>query len=244
MLTHPATGQLGVPAAVLDLLLDPAARRPERDRMAKMLDDQLVRLIDGQPMLTLRLGRILDEMTRKFGRLGYVRLSDYGLEELGIGDRTIRSLARLAKELMGRPVLRQAFLSGKLPMSHALLLLNLPAEEDADWVARIPGMSVGRLRALLKERLPQDQASGSEAMGVVEFDLDPGPYVDWLFTKELACRLNGSDLPGYAVAEGFLAEYLAAGRPAGAGDGAGTLLRRAASCGPDASAPQRAGGLG
>lgn len=70
-LIHPATDELGVPWTVLDLLLDSAARWPSRVDCAEVLDGRLRQLMQGQPMLTLRLARVLDEMTRKYGRLGY-----------------------------------------------------------------------------------------------------------------------------------------------------------------------------
>ncbi|MDI1229126.1 MAG: HNH endonuclease signature motif containing protein [bacterium] len=210
MLNFRLPARLEVPPTVLDLLLDPAAPRPRRDVFARSLDDEVRRLIDQQPMLALRLGRVLGEMLKKYTRLGYVRVSDYSLEELGVGERTVRNYARLASGVLGRPVLRAAFLAGRLSMSHVLLLLNLPPAEDADWSTRAADMSLPELRKALKSRLPASVVQEREGMGVLEVDLDPEPFVDWLRARELACRREGADLVGAAVLERVVSTYLAA----------------------------------
>lgn len=160
-------------------------------------------------MLTLRLGRVLGEMLRKYTRLGYVRASDYAYEELGVGERTVRNYARLAEGLLGRPILRAAYLERRLEMSHILILLHMPAAEDAEWVARAVGMGTRELRAALKSRLPEAALQEREEMAVLELDLRPDAFVDWLNTRELACRLDGQDLVPAAVLERVVANFVA-----------------------------------
>lgn len=175
-----------------------------------MLDDAARRLKAGLPMLTLRLGRVFGDLLQKFSRLGYVRASDYAFEELGIGERTMQNYARLAEGIRGRPVLRAAFLAGRLDMSHALLLLHLPAKEDAEWVSRADGMGIRELRAALKSRVHESVTQEHEEMAVLELDLNPEPFVDWLNTRELACRREGCDLPAGSVMERIVSAFLAA----------------------------------
>ena len=124
-------------------LLEDSARglRPSRARQVALMQEALTELARFGPLLELRLGQLLTPMLRGGHKhLGYVTPAVFCREELGISATAAWDSVRLAEGLLRRPVLRQAFLEGGLPRTHALELLRLDSAGDAEWAARAAGL--------------------------------------------------------------------------------------------------------
>ncbi len=203
----------GLSPEALNLLADrPEFRLPSRNRQALVLEEALDKLNRFQPLVELRLGQVLAPLMRKgYQHLGYVTPAMFCREELGIGATTAWDWVHLTDGLLQRPLLRQAFLEGRLPKSHALELLRLGPEEDPAWATRA-NTPIPELRRQLKGLRQAPAHSEHEPVRVRTFDLEVETYALWLAALELARRREGRDLaPGHAL-EQIVAEYLA-GRP-------------------------------
>jgi hypothetical protein len=197
---------------VLDLLEDhPQGMRPSRARQAALLEEALVELERFGPLLEVRLGQVLAPLVRGGHKhLGYVTPAVFCREELGISATAAWDAVHLAEGLGKRAVLRQAFLDGRLPRTHALELLRLDSQEDAAWVARAVAMSVQELRRACKPLRSSSASEDKETSRVRTFDLEAEPYATWLAAVELARRREGRDLGLVNVLEQILAEFAAA----------------------------------
>ncbi len=204
----------GLTPEALNLLADrPEFRLPSRSRQAVVLEEALDNLNRFQPLVELRLGQVLAPLMRKgYPHLGYVTPAMFCREELGIGATTAWDWVHLTDGLLQRPLLRQAFLEGRLPKSHALELLRLGLEEDPAWATRAT-TPIPELRRQLKGLRQAPAHSEHEPVRVRTFDLEVETYALWLAALELARRREGRDLAPAHALEQIVAEYLA-GRPA------------------------------
>ncbi len=204
----------GLTREALNLLADrPEFRLPSRGRQAVVLEEALHHLNRFQPLVELRLGQVLAPLMRKgYPHLGYVTPAMFCREELGIGATTAWDWVHLTDGLLQRPLLRQAFLEGRLPKSHALEMLRLGPEEDPAWATRAT-TPIPELRRQLKGLRQAPAHSEHEPVRVRTFDLEVETYALWLAALELARRREGRDLAPSHALEQIVAEYLA-GRPA------------------------------
>ena len=204
----------GLTPEALNLLADrPEFRLPSRGRQAVVLEEALDKLNRFQPLVELRLGQVLVALMRKgYQHLGYVTPAMFCREELGIGATTAWDWVHLTDGLLQRPLLRQAFLEGRLPKSHTLELLRLGPEEDPAWATRAT-TPIPELRRQLKGLRQAPAHSEHEPARVRTFDLEVETYALWLAALELARRREGRDLAPAHALEQIVAEYLA-GRPA------------------------------
>ncbi len=204
----------GLSPEALNLLADrPEFRLPSRARQAVVLEEALHHLNRFQPLVELRLGQVLAPLMRKgYQHLGYVTPAMFCREELGIGATTAWDWVHLTDGLLQRPLLRQAFLEGRLPKSHALEMLRLGPEEDPAWATRAT-TPIPELRRQLKGLRQAPAHSEHEPVRVRTFDLEVETYALWLAALELARRREGRDLAPSHALEQIVAEYLA-GRPA------------------------------
>ncbi len=204
----------GLSPEALNLLADrPEFRLPSRNRQALVLEEALDKLNRFQPLVELRLGQVLAPLMRKgYQHLGYVTPAMFCREELGIGATTAWDWVHLTDGLLQRAILRQAFLEGRLPKSHALEVLRLEPEEDPAWATRA-NTPIPELRRQLKGLRQASAHSEREPVRVRTFDLDVETYALWLAALELARRREGRDLAPAHALEQIVAEYLA-GRPA------------------------------
>ncbi len=209
----------GLTREALNLLADrPEFRLPSRGRQAVVLEEALDKLNRFQPLVELRLGQVLAPLMRKgYQHLGYVTPAMFCREELGIGATTAWDWVHLTDGLLQRPLLRQAFLEGRLPKSHTLELLRLGPEEDPAWATRAT-TPIPELRRQLKGLRETPAHSEHEPVRVRTFDLEVETYALWLAALELARRREGRDLAPAHALEQIVAEYLA-GRPAQPGWG-------------------------
>ncbi len=175
------------------------------------MEEALVELERFGPLLEVRLGQVLAPLVRGGHKhLGYVTPAVFCREELGVSATAAWDSVRLAEGLLRRPILRQAFLEGGLPRTHALELLRLDSQEDAAWVARAAGLSVQELRRACKSLRSSAASEEKEKSRVRIFDLEAEPYATWLAAVELARRREGRDLGFVNVLEQILAEFAAA----------------------------------
>ena len=133
---------------VLALLADhPQGWRPSRARQLVLMQEAWTELERFGPLLELRLGQVLTPLVRGgLKNLGYVTPAMFCREDLGISATAAWDSVRLAEGLLRRPILRQAFLEGGLPRTHALELLRLDEGGDAEWAARAAGLTAQELR--------------------------------------------------------------------------------------------------
>ncbi len=199
---------------VLALLEDhPRGFRPSRARQIVLMEEALGELARFGPLLEIRLGQVLAPMLRGGHKhLGYVTPAMFCREELGISATAAWDSVRLTEGLLQRPILRQVFLEGRLPRTHALELLRLEPQEDAGWAARAAGLSVQELRRAARPLRPSRAGEEREGARIRTYDLEAEPYAMWLAAVELARRREGRDLNHASVLEQILAEF-AAGRP-------------------------------
>src|SRR5712671_4362678 len=95
----------------------PRVRDPELGRwMAQRLDALLRSVTAGYSALDVAIGEGLHalDVGRRAMDLKYSNIGDYAREELGINASTATKMARLARKLRERPLVREAVRQGKL----------------------------------------------------------------------------------------------------------------------------------
>ncbi|HEY7724561.1 MAG TPA: HNH endonuclease signature motif containing protein [Anaeromyxobacteraceae bacterium] len=114
------------------------------------IDRLLTSLARGREALDLAIGEGLAALADGDGLmpLGYSKLSDYARDCLGLPASTARAMARLARELRGRPLLRDAVREGRLSARKALEVLPVASGNDErSWLLLAGTLSVRALRA-------------------------------------------------------------------------------------------------
>ena len=157
-------------------------------------------------------------------RLGYSGIGDYARERLGIAASTAQKMARLARELRGRPLLREAVWTGEVTARQAETVLPVArGEDEASWVARArSGETVRALKAAVKTATGAEPEQ-DEAWERISVPVSPEarPVVDKAL--ELAGKILGATAPKWQRIEAICNEYLGAhGQPDDAA-GAGVL---------------------
>jgi len=101
--------------SVLELRPDDNPRHLMRDEAAILLDRLIVRVARGRGAIDVAIGECLGALSvgDRVLRLGYSGVGDYARERLDVEPRTSHSMARLARELRARPVLREPFTAGR-----------------------------------------------------------------------------------------------------------------------------------
>jgi hypothetical protein len=135
----------------------PADRRHLlRDEAGFLLDGLLVRVARGHGALDLALGSGLASLLvgDRLLRLGFSSLGDYARERLGLSGSTAGKLARLARSLADRPLLRAAVRSGAVTPRKAETIAALArGSDEAAWVAKARVETVRALAAEVREAL-------------------------------------------------------------------------------------------
>src|SRR5436309_3378014 len=82
--------------------------------LARIVDALLVRVARGRGALDVAVGEALDTLARgeRSLKLSYSGMGDYAREELGIAASTAQKMARFARALRERPILRAAVRAG------------------------------------------------------------------------------------------------------------------------------------
>jgi len=171
---HLSDGHLEALAAAASMLQWPLPR--ERDeavchRAVRAVESLLVRVGRCQGALEVRIGEGLDALGigDRVIRLGFSGTGDYARERLGVAASTAQKMARLARELRSRPLLRAAVREGRVSTSAAEAVLKVEqGEAEAFWVARARTQTVRALEAAVKEpggveRIPRPGRAGRRA---------------------------------------------------------------------------------
>ena len=141
-LASPVDPYLGALAKVAAMLEWPLPR--ERDEAvcaeaARVIDRLLAPFARGRGAVEVGIGEGLDRLSKgdRVLRLGYSGIGDYARERLGIAASTARKMARLARELRGRPLVRLAVQNGEMSVRQAEAILPVAhGDAEASWVAR------------------------------------------------------------------------------------------------------------
>jgi hypothetical protein len=163
---------------------------------------------------------------RAYRRLGFVRLSDYARERLGVSARTLESAAWLATRLDALPGVSRAYDRSELSWTQARAICKVAVADDEEkWLALARRSTVETLERLTaRASQPDDVPADPEG---APNEVDGEPAVRWRFVcpariralwrraLELASRVAGEPLSDWRAAEVVAAEG-SSGRPAGA----------------------------
>jgi hypothetical protein len=191
--------------------------------------DQVLRSVAAsEAAARLRVGRLARELlhARAYRRLGFVRLSDYTRERLGISARSLESAARVAGALAELPEIRAAFERGELSWTRLRLLTAVATRDDEGrWLVVSRSVSVETLAATIDRRHELGDAARAESDDEDAIDGEPAVATRiacpsrvralWRRACELASRLTGGAIATWQAAEAIAAEAIA-GRPPGA----------------------------
>jgi hypothetical protein len=195
-------------------------RPPPRDELAHLLRDEagllldrlLVRVARGHGALDVAIGEGLAALAvgDRALQLGYSSIGDYARERFGIKTRAAETMARLARELRSRPLLRAAVWRGEVSPRKAQAVLPLAVGDgEAEWVARARAQTVRALEAAARERGPaRDGDDEIWERLEVELSAEDRAIVDEAF--DIAGRVLGGNPPKWRRLEALCEEYLGA----------------------------------
>src|SRR5256712_992799 len=151
----------------------PRVRDPELGRwMAQQLDALLRNVTAGCGALDVAIGEGLHalDIGRRAMDLKYSNIGDYAREELGINASTATKMARLARTLRERPLVREAVRQGKLTARKAEIIAPVAVgEHQAEWILIAMGETVRSLRA----RVSAPAGPGEEERGQLRAGVSP-----------------------------------------------------------------------
>jgi len=210
--------------------------RGERGRAAVFLDICLARLATQEARCRRALGELaaLFCKRRSYQKLGFVRLSDWSRERLGLSASEIEAAGRVARGLRRLPRLAQAFEEDeRISWTKVRLIVAIAtAGDEESWVeiARtsstraleeaigkekedrlrsVPDTVAGAARELASIREDDGKEIEGEPRACFRMSV-PGPI--WLLFRrgvEIARRMNGEEIPVWNAAEAIAAEGIA-----------------------------------
>jgi len=184
-----------------------------RGESARLVEGLFTRCGRGRGALDIAIGEGLLALGTgdRMLRLGFSGIGDYARERLGIAASTAQKMARLARELRERLLLRDAVWSGEVTVRQAEAILPVArGEAEEVWVARArSGETVRRLKAAVKAATGSEHDE-DEAWERVSVPVSPEarPVVDK--AMELAGKLLGHTAPKWQRVEAICEEYLGA----------------------------------
>ena len=208
------------------------ARLTERARFAEQLDIELRVACRGEAAARHELGIVARELCRghAYRRLGFVRLSDYARERLGVSARTLHAAAWVATRLDALPIVAAAFDRAELSWAQVRTVCAVARfDNQEEWLARARAATVEALERLARAARPNaatadpdDGADPDHEDGTI--DGEPAMHLRiagparvrglWRRALELASRAAGEPLAAWRAAEVIVAEAFS-GRPAG-----------------------------
>src|SRR5438067_5595661 len=153
-------------AAILDWPLPRERDEATCHELARLVDALLIRVARGRGALDIAVGEALDLLGTgaRVLRLGYSGIGDYARERLGIAASTAQKMARFARRLRERPLLRAAVRAGEVHVRAAEAVLPEARDDnEAAWVERARHQSVRALQAAVK-----GGSAGSEDGGLLD----------------------------------------------------------------------------
>jgi hypothetical protein len=220
------------------------ALQSERARFAAKLDLELRLACRSEATIRRELGEAARTFVRRraYRRLGFVRLSDYARERLGVSARMLESAAWLATRLDALPAVSRAYGRSELSWTQARAICKVAvATDEEQWLALARQSTVATLERLTA-RASQPDGVQLDPEGEPN-EVDGEPAVRWRFVcparvralwrraLDLASRVAGESLSDWRAAE-IVAAEAASGRPAGASLGDRALIEamRLARC--------------
>ncbi len=171
---------------------------------------------------------------RAYRRLGFVRLSDYARERLGVSARLLESAAWLATRLDALPAVARAYDRSELSWTQARAICKVAgAADEHQWLELARRSTVETLERLAARGRQPDAVPPDPEADAKEIDGEPA--VRWRFVcparvralwrraLELASRVAGEPLAGWRAAEVIAAEG-SSGRPSGTSLGDRALI--------------------
>jgi hypothetical protein len=190
-----------------------------RAEAAALVDGLLARVARSRGALDVTIGEGLAALTAgdRLIQLGFSGIGDYGRELLGVETRTAQSMARLARELRERPILRAAVRRGEVSARKAQVVLPVArGEDEARWLARARVETVRALEAGVKAEL----AAGSDAADAedddwerISLELSPAGRATLDEAMALAGKVLGPTTPKWERLEAICMEFLGAYPP-------------------------------
>jgi hypothetical protein len=183
-----------------------------RDEAGLILDRLLVRVARGHGALDVALGNGLAALAQgdRALQLGYSSIGDYAYERLDIKPRSAQAMARLARELRARPLLREAVHRGEVSVRKAQAVLSLAiGAAEAEWVARARTETVRALEAAARARSTALE-SAEEEWERIEVALPPEGRAVVDEALEFAAKQLGAGAPKWQRLEALCQEYLGA----------------------------------
>lgn len=164
-----AFGQAVLPAARDD---DATFRRRPAPRLrivggasAVDLDRRLLALSGRASRCRFVQGRLATQLLARRGwrKLGFVRLSDFSRERLGVGARAIEEAARVATGLEPLPRMTAAFLDGTLSWTAVRLVAAVAcARDEAQWIQRAIDVDTRALEKLVRGIARENSSPSSD----------------------------------------------------------------------------------
>ncbi len=203
------------------------ALQTERARFVANVDRELRLACRSEAMVRRELGAAARAFIRgrAIDRLGFVRLSDYARERLGVSAATLRSAAWLVTRLDELPAVSTAYDRSELSWAKARAICAVAVAADEEhWLALARRSTVETLERLVARAKHPDGVPADPDGDANEIDGEPA--VRWRFVcparvralwrraLELASRAAGEPLPDWRAAEIVAAEG-SSGRPAG-----------------------------
>jgi len=199
-------------------------------RRGTELDDRLRALSSRSSRFRLLEGWLARDLLarRSWQPLGFVRVSDYTRERLGIGARCLEEEARVAAALPSLPRITSSFLEGTLTWTALRLLVGVATTDDEEqWIAKAAEASTRALREWIGKSPRANAAEPvAEPQNVDEDEDDPDLRWSvgvshygrrlWRVACELAERSAGSTLTPAQVLE-LVAAEAASGMASGTG---------------------------
>ncbi|MDQ7826697.1 MAG: hypothetical protein RDV48_28095 [Candidatus Eremiobacteraeota bacterium] len=199
-----------------------------RDLTAEVLDWNLWCLSSAGVRLDLLIGEALLFLDGKLERLGYVRVSDFVREELGISSRSGYELMRNAKALQKLPLIREALEKGHLRKSALRYLFQVVTPEtEVECISRAMHSTIRQI----EEEVKRFKAGGSGINAFAAGDDDEEDTgslavsvripislaAKWDRALEVFQRSEEADLPLETFVEALLAEFVASAPLVGLG---------------------------
>ena len=219
----PAPGALAIDAWQLETPFPFERPHVLRGDAAQRIDGLLARVARGRGALDVAIGEGLATLARgdRALRLGYSGMGDYARERLGIAGRTAQAMARLARELRERPLLRSAVRSGEVTARKAQAVLPLArGQAEEEWVERARTTTVRALEAAVRATRGGDPEDAESDWERIWIPLAPEAREKLDEAMALAGKVLGAASPEWQRLEAICQAFLGAHPAEAVDDGA------------------------
>jgi len=180
--------------------------------LAESADFVLSRLARGRGALDISIGDLLDSLTvgDRLLQLGFASLGDYSRERLGLPGSTAVKMARFARQLRDRPLLRADVWAGYTTVRAAQAVLPVAiGDDEAHWAVEARGRTVRHLNAQVRGAGASPE--GEELMEqwdrvCISLPDELRPPVDE--SMDIVGRMLGPDTPRWVRVEAVCQDFL------------------------------------